>query len=64
MQRNDAGDLVCETSGQLIHLLPAPFLVDIEGNPYPPSFQKLVPGREYQEYSQVQDSFFTPQLNL
>jgi len=29
------------------HLLPPPFLVDIEGNPYPTYIQKLVPGREH-----------------
>ncbi|XP_044761682.1 bromodomain and WD repeat-containing protein 1 [Coccinella septempunctata] len=28
------------------HLMPPPFLVDIDGNPYPPNLQKLVPGRE------------------
>ncbi|XP_031621174.1 bromodomain and WD repeat-containing protein 3 isoform X2 [Contarinia nasturtii] len=28
------------------HLMPPPFLVDVDGNPYPPIMQKLVPGRE------------------
>lgn len=28
------------------HLMPPPFLVDVDGNPYPPPMQKLVPGRE------------------
>lgn len=28
------------------HLMPPPFLVDIDGNPYPPHLQRLVPGRE------------------
>ncbi|XP_055320942.1 bromodomain and WD repeat-containing protein 3 isoform X2 [Sitodiplosis mosellana] len=28
------------------HLMPPPFLVDVDGNPYPPPLQKLVPGRE------------------
>lgn len=28
------------------HLMPPPFLVDIDGNPYPPALQRLVPGRE------------------
>ncbi|ODM99229.1 PH-interacting protein [Orchesella cincta] len=28
------------------HLMPPPFLVDMEGNPYPPNLQRLVPGRE------------------
>lgn len=28
------------------HLMPPPFLVDMEGNPYQPAHQRLVPGRE------------------
>ncbi|RWS17105.1 bromodomain and WD repeat-containing protein 3-like protein [Dinothrombium tinctorium] len=28
------------------HLMPPPFLVDIDGNPYEPIIQRLVPGRE------------------
>lgn len=28
------------------HLMPPPFLVDIDGNPHPPPMQRLVPGRE------------------
>lgn len=28
------------------HLMPPPFLVDIDGNPHPPILQRLVPGRE------------------
>lgn len=28
------------------HLMPPPFLVDVDGNPHPPSLQRLVPGRE------------------
>ena len=27
------------------HLMPPPFLVDMDGNPYPPHLQRLVPGR-------------------
>lgn len=26
--------------------MPPPFLVDVDGNPYPPTLQRLVPGRE------------------
>lgn len=29
------------------HLMPPPFLVDVDGNPYPPALQRLVPGREH-----------------
>lgn len=35
------------------HLLPPPFLVDIDGNPYPPHVQRLVPGREHCNDSQL-----------
>ncbi|XP_048003913.1 bromodomain and WD repeat-containing protein 3-like [Leguminivora glycinivorella] len=28
------------------HLMPPPFLVDVEGAPHPPEYQRLVPGRE------------------
>ena len=26
--------------------MPPPFLVDVDGNPHPPHYQRLVPGRE------------------
>ncbi|XP_076307639.1 PH-interacting protein-like [Tachypleus tridentatus] len=35
------------------HLMPPPFLVDIDGNPYPPNLQRLVPGRENCNESQL-----------
>ena len=35
------------------HLMPPPFLVDIDGNPYPPNYQRLVPGRETCSDSQL-----------
>ena len=35
------------------HLMPPPFLVDIDGNPYPPDIQRLVPGREKCKISQL-----------
>ncbi|KAL4232669.1 Bromodomain and WD repeat-containing protein 3 [Mactra antiquata] len=35
-----------EQTQQAPHLMPPPFLVDIDGNPYPPEMQRLVPGRE------------------
>ncbi|XP_055603175.1 bromodomain and WD repeat-containing protein 3-like [Uranotaenia lowii] len=35
-----------EQTQTMPHLMPPPFLVDIDGNPYPPSMQRLVPGRE------------------
>ncbi|CAD7093518.1 unnamed protein product [Hermetia illucens] len=43
----DANHLVMDEQTQMMpHLMPPPFLVDVDGNPYPPVFQRLVPGRE------------------
>uniref|UniRef100_A0A671MYB9 Bromodomain and WD repeat-containing protein 3-like n=1 Tax=Sinocyclocheilus anshuiensis TaxID=1608454 RepID=A0A671MYB9_9TELE len=35
-----------EQTQQAPHLMPPPFLVDVDGNPHPPRYQHLVPGRE------------------
>ncbi|XP_037323684.2 bromodomain and WD repeat-containing protein 3 isoform X2 [Pungitius pungitius] len=35
-----------EQTQQAPHLMPPPFLVDVDGNPHPPHYQRLVPGRE------------------
>jgi bromodomain and WD repeat domain containing protein 1/3 len=35
------------------HLMPPPFLVDIDGNPYPPLMQRLVPGRARHKDAQL-----------
>lgn len=35
------------------NLMPPPFLVDIDGNPYPPALQRLVPGRENCQVDQL-----------
>lgn len=35
------------------NLMPPPFLVDIDGNPYPPMLQRLVPGREHCNVDQL-----------
>lgn len=43
----DANNFVIDEQTQCPpHLMPPPFLVDIDGNPHPPHFQRLVPGRE------------------
>lgn len=43
----DVNYYVLDEQTQLVpHLMPPPFLVDIDGNPYPPAMQRLVPGRE------------------
>uniref|UniRef100_A0A8C8E3C7 Bromodomain and WD repeat domain containing 3 n=1 Tax=Oryzias sinensis TaxID=183150 RepID=A0A8C8E3C7_9TELE len=46
-----------EQTQQAPHLMPPPFLVDIDGNPHPPHFQRLVPGRE-----NCKDDQLIPQL--
>ncbi|GFR63055.1 bromodomain and WD repeat-containing protein 3-like [Elysia marginata] len=43
----DANNYVLdEQTQQAPHVMPPPFLVDIDGNPYPSNIQRLVPGRE------------------
>ncbi|XP_052086696.1 bromodomain and WD repeat-containing protein 3-like isoform X1 [Mytilus californianus] len=50
----DANNYVLdEQTQQPPHLMPPPFLVDIDGNPYPPRLQKLVPGREHNRDDQL-----------
>lgn len=44
----DANQTVLDEQTQVApHLMPPPFLVDVDGNPYPPNLQRLVPGREH-----------------
>jgi WD40 repeat protein len=44
----DANHYVIDEQTQCApHLMGPPFLVDIDGNPYPPHLQRLVPGREH-----------------
>lgn len=43
----DINNCVLDEQTQIApHLMPPPFLVDVDGNPYPPALQRLVPGRE------------------
>lgn len=42
-----------EQTQQPPHLMPSPFLVNIDGNPYPPALQRLVPGRENLKETQL-----------
>lgn len=43
----DANNYVLdEQTQQAPHLMPPPFLVDVDGNPHPPRYQRLVPGRQ------------------
>ena len=48
-----------EQTQQPPHLMPPPFLVDIDGNPHPPAMQKLVPGRE-----RCKDQWLVPQMGV
>ncbi|XP_056665182.1 bromodomain and WD repeat-containing protein 3 isoform X2 [Monodelphis domestica] len=54
----DANNYVLdEQTQQAPHLMPPPFLVDVDGNPHPTHFQRLVPGREH-----CKDQQLIPQL--
>ncbi|XP_041851366.1 bromodomain and WD repeat-containing protein 3 [Melanotaenia boesemani] len=44
--RDGNGFVLDEQTQQAPHLMPPPFLVDVDGNPHPPRYQRLVPGRE------------------
>uniref|UniRef100_A0A8D2Q790 Bromodomain and WD repeat domain containing 1 n=1 Tax=Varanus komodoensis TaxID=61221 RepID=A0A8D2Q790_VARKO len=46
-----------EQTQQAPHLMPPPFLVDVDGNPHPTKYQRLVPGRE-----NCADEHLIPQL--
>lgn len=46
-----------EQTQQAPHLIPPPFLVDVDGNPHPTKYQRLVPGRE-----NCADEHLIPQL--
>jgi hypothetical protein len=46
-----------EQTQQPPHLMPPPFLVDIDGNPHSARYQRLVPGRE-----ECQDSQLVPMV--
>ncbi|XP_044141837.1 LOW QUALITY PROTEIN: bromodomain and WD repeat-containing protein 1-like [Bufo gargarizans] len=49
--------VIDEQTQQAPHLMPPPFLVDVDGNPHPPAYQRLVPGRENSA-----DQHLVPQL--
>jgi hypothetical protein len=46
LMRDQHGHVLDEQTQQPPHLMPPPFLVDADGNPYPAETQRLVPGRE------------------
>lgn len=45
--------VVDEQTQQPPHLMPPPFLVNSEGNPYESDLQRLVPGREHLTHAQL-----------
>ncbi|XP_078068576.1 PH-interacting protein isoform X3 [Mustelus asterias] len=56
----DANNYVLdEQTQQAPHLMPPPFLVDVDGNPHPPKYQRLVPGRE-----NCKDDQLIPQMGV
>uniref|UniRef100_A0A6Q2ZC19 Bromo domain-containing protein n=1 Tax=Esox lucius TaxID=8010 RepID=A0A6Q2ZC19_ESOLU len=56
----DANNYVLdEQTQQAPHLMPPPFLVDVDGNPHPPRYQRLVPGRE-----SCRDQQLIPQMGV
>ena len=55
--RDGSNYVLDEQTQQAPHLMPPPFLVDIDGNPHPPSYQRLVPGREH-----LTDQQLVPQI--
>uniref|UniRef100_A0A8C4RPG5 PH-interacting protein n=1 Tax=Erpetoichthys calabaricus TaxID=27687 RepID=A0A8C4RPG5_ERPCA len=56
----DANNYVLdEQTQQAPHLMPPPFLVDVDGNPHPSKYQRLVPGRE-----NCRDEQLIPQMGV
>ncbi|XP_078504227.1 PH-interacting protein isoform X2 [Lissotriton helveticus] len=56
----DANNFVLdEQTQQAPHLMPPPFLVDVDGNPHPTRYQRLVPGRE-----NCRDEHLIPQMGV
>ncbi|CAD5113102.1 DgyrCDS2293 [Dimorphilus gyrociliatus] len=57
--RDSAGFVLDEQTQMPPHQMPPPFLVDMNGMPYPPSLQRFVPGREKAELGHL-----VPQIAL
>ncbi|XP_053623119.1 PH-interacting protein isoform X2 [Plodia interpunctella] len=53
LARDALGGALDEQTETPPHLMPPPFLVDVEGAPHPPELQRLVPGRENLALSQL-----------
>ena len=59
LMRDSDGRLLDKEARLPPHLVPPPFLVDMDGNPYPPALQRLVPGREH-----CSDAELTPGVDV
>ena len=61
----DSNDFVVdEQTQQPPHLMPPPFLVNADGNPYGREFQRLVPGREHLSDMQLNPHVITNERGL
>ena len=56
--------VVDEQTQQPPHLMPPPFLVNSEGNPYESDLQRLVPGREHLTHAQLSPHVVTHENGL
>lgn len=56
--------VVDEQTQQPPHLMPPPFLVNADGNPYESDFQRLVPGRENLAHAQLIPNVVTHENGL
>ncbi|XP_045621318.2 bromodomain and WD repeat-containing protein 3 isoform X2 [Procambarus clarkii] len=53
LMRDGNSHVLDEQTQMAPHLMPPPFLVNMDGDPYPPEYQRLVPGREKCRHDQL-----------
>ncbi|KAK4329631.1 hypothetical protein Pmani_000034 [Petrolisthes manimaculis] len=53
LMRDGNNHVLDEHTQMAPHLMPPPFLVNMDGDPYPPEYQRLVPGRESCRHDQL-----------
>ncbi|XP_066989654.1 bromodomain and WD repeat-containing protein 3 isoform X2 [Macrobrachium rosenbergii] len=53
LMRDSNHHVLDEQTQMAPHLMPPPFLVNMDGDPYPPEYQRLVPGRENCRHDQL-----------
>ncbi len=64
LMRDPNGFVLDEQTQQPPHLMPPPFLVDADGNPYSAEYQRLVPGRENLSDAQLHPNVITHENGL